>query len=144
MKNFLYFFRNSHVAVIGVGGVGSWVVEALARTGIGNITMVDLDNISESNINRQIHALSSTIGKTKIFTMAERILEINPACNIVCKEEFVTSDNIDSILSDEYNVIIDCIDQVIAKLSIVYFSMRKKISIISMWGSWRKNESIFS
>ncbi|MBW0454570.1 MAG: ThiF family adenylyltransferase [Candidatus Kinetoplastibacterium crithidii] len=124
-KNFFDFLRKSHVAVIGVGGVGSWVVEALARTGIGNITMVDLDNISESNINRQIHALSSTIGKTKIFTMAERISEINPSCNIVCKEEFVASDNIDSILSDEYSVIVDCIDQVAAKLAIVYFSMNK-------------------
>ncbi|WBF65372.1 MAG: ThiF family adenylyltransferase [Candidatus Kinetoplastibacterium crithidii] len=124
------FFRNSHVAVIGVGGVGSWAVEALARTGVGNITMVDLDNISESNINRQIHALSSTIGKTKIFTMAERILEINPSCHIVCKEEFITSDNINSILSDEYNIIIDCIDQVASKLAIVFFSMSKKIPLL--------------
>src|SRR6476646_9548504 len=75
-------FRNAHVCVIGVGGVGSWIVEALARSAIGRITMIDLDNVAESNINRQIHALTDTLGKAKVTALAERIAQINPFCSV--------------------------------------------------------------
>ncbi|AGF47100.1 family 1 dinucleotide-utilizing molybdopterin and thiamine biosynthesis protein [Candidatus Kinetoplastibacterium desouzaii TCC079E] len=118
----LNLFKESHVAVIGIGGVGSWVVESLARSGIGTITIVDLDHISESNINRQIHAMTSTIGKSKITSMADRIAEINPSCNVICKDDFISQDNINEILTDKYSVIIDCIDQIHAKLAISLFS----------------------
>ena len=78
----LSFFQQSHVAVVGIGGVGAWVVEALARTGIGELTLIDLDEICASNINRQVHALTETVGQSKTAVMAARILSINPACQV--------------------------------------------------------------
>src|SRR5436190_4072802 len=88
-------FRNAHVCVIGVGGVGSWIVEALARSAIGKLTLIDLDNVAESNINRQIQALSGTVGMAKITALAERIAQINPFCEVVQVEDFITPDNLD-------------------------------------------------
>src|SRR5690606_22588088 len=87
-------FRRSHVCVIGIGGVGSWAAEALARSGIGEITLIDLDDICISNTNRQLHALAGTIGQDKVAVMAERIRAINPDCTVHCVEDFVASDNI--------------------------------------------------
>src|SRR5450830_21883 len=87
-------FRQAHVCVVGVGGVGSWVVEALARSAIGKITMIDLDNLAESNINRQIHALTDTLGKAKVTALHERILQINPTCEVTEVEDFLTLDNV--------------------------------------------------
>src|SRR5512133_2317071 len=80
--------RASHVVVVGIGGVGSWAAEALARSGVGELTLVDLDHIAESNINRQIHALASTLGQAKVRAMDERIAQINPTCKVHCVEEF--------------------------------------------------------
>src|SRR5471032_1821305 len=91
-------FRNSHVCVIGVGGVGSWVVEALARSAIGNIAMIDLDNLAESNINRQIHALTDTLGMAKVSALAARIAQINPFCHVTEIEDFITPDNLDEMI----------------------------------------------
>jgi len=78
--------RAAHVAVVGVGGVGSWAVEALARSGVGHLTLIDLDHVAESNINRQIHALEATLGQAKVLAMRDRITQINPACQVQCVE----------------------------------------------------------
>jgi tRNA A37 threonylcarbamoyladenosine dehydratase len=87
-------FRKAHVCVIGVGGVGSWIVEALARSAVGRLTLIDLDNVAESNINRQIQALSATVGMPKIEALAERIAQINPFCKVTLVEDFIDPDNI--------------------------------------------------
>jgi tRNA A37 threonylcarbamoyladenosine dehydratase len=86
--------QNANVAVVGIGGVGSWSAEALARTAVGNITLIDLDDISLSNVNRQLHALSSTIEGSKVDIMKQRILDINPECNVTAIEDFVTTETL--------------------------------------------------
>src|SRR3954451_20548952 len=91
-------FRNAHICVIGVGGVGSLIVEALARSAIGRITMIDLDNVAESNVNRQIHALTCTLGMAKVSALAERIAQINPFCQVTEIEDFITEDNLDQMI----------------------------------------------
>src|SRR6478736_1451845 len=91
-------FRAAHVCVVGVGGVGSWAAEALARSAIGHITMIDLDNVAESNINRQIHALTDTLGKAKVTALAERIAQINPYCRATQIEDFIAADNLDDMI----------------------------------------------
>jgi tRNA A37 threonylcarbamoyladenosine dehydratase len=83
----------AHVVVVGIGGVGSWAVEALARSGVAALTLIDLDHIAESNVNRQVHALSSTLGQAKVQAMRERIEQIHPACQVHCIEDFVSPDN---------------------------------------------------
>jgi tRNA A37 threonylcarbamoyladenosine dehydratase len=104
--------RASHVAVVGIGGVGSWAAEALARSGVGELTLVDLDHIAESNINRQIHALAGTLGQAKVRAMAERIAQINPRCRVHGIEEFVEPDNWPQLLPDGVVAVIDACDQV--------------------------------
>ena len=99
--------RLAHVAVIGVGGVGSWVVEALARSALGRLTLVDMDHIAESNINRQLPALSSTLGRAKIQVLAERITDINPATQIHLVDDFVETSNIDGLLDTGFDAVID-------------------------------------
>jgi tRNA threonylcarbamoyladenosine dehydratase len=106
----------AHVVVIGIGGVGSWAAEALARNAVGVITLVDLDNIAESNVNRQIHAVDGEFGKAKVTAMAERIRAINPACVVREIEDFVTLDNVSKMLDFHCNAMIDCTDDVKAKI----------------------------
>jgi tRNA A37 threonylcarbamoyladenosine dehydratase len=89
----------AHVVVVGVGGVGSWAVEALARSGVGRLTLIDLDNVSESNINRQIHAMDDTVGMAKVEAMRQRIAHINPDCVVTCIEDFVEPSNWPDILN---------------------------------------------
>ena len=90
-------FSRAHVCVVGVGGVGSWAVEALARTGIGRLTLIDLDNVAESNVNRQLHALTDDFGKAKVTALRERIAQINPQCEVEEIEDFVTEDNLETL-----------------------------------------------
>lgn len=122
--------NEANVCVVGIGGVGSWVVEALARTGIGRITTVDLDMVAESNTNRQIHALGDAYGKAKVEAMAERVLAINPDCTVACIEDFVTPENVGRLLNHEFSVVIDAIDQVRAKAAMIAFCRRHKTPII--------------
>ncbi|HZS81114.1 MAG TPA: ThiF family adenylyltransferase, partial [Herbaspirillum sp.] len=111
--------RAAHVCVVGVGGVGSWVVEALARSAIGKITMIDLDNLAESNINRQIHALSATLGQAKVTALHERIMQINPYCEVTSIEDFLTPDNVGEMMGIErFDYVIDAIDDVRAKTAL--------------------------
>ena len=107
------------VCVVGVGGVGSWALEALARCGVGRLAAVDLDMVAESNTNRQIHALGDVYGKAKVHAMAERIRAINPACTVSAVEEFVTADNVAALLGADFDVVIDAIDQARAKAAMI-------------------------
>ena len=109
--------RQSHVLVVGIGGVGSWAAEALARSGVGRLTLIDMDHISESNINRQIHALTPTLGMAKVQAMRERIYDINPACTVQCIDDFVEPENWLKLLPSDVDAVIDACDNVKAKVS---------------------------
>jgi tRNA A37 threonylcarbamoyladenosine dehydratase len=129
-------FTNAHVCVIGVGGVGSWVAEALARSAVGRITMIDLDNVAESNINRQIHALSDTLGLAKVDALAARIEQINPFCKVNRIEDFVTADNLDRMIgAPGYDYVIDAIDDVRAKTALIAYCREQGIRLITIGGA---------
>ncbi len=128
-------FRDSHVCVIGIGGVGSWVAEALARSGIGEITLIDQDDICETNINRQIHALDGTIGQSKIAVMAERIRLINPECLVHEESAFVNRENIPELIQDSFDYVVDAIDSVKDKAALIGFCKRFKIPVVTVGGA---------
>lgn len=129
-------FRAAHVCVIGVGGVGSWVVEALARSAIGHITMIDLDNLAESNINRQIHALTDTLGQAKVTALAQRIAQINPYCIVTEIEDFLTADNLDEMIGTRhYDYIIDAIDNVRAKTALIAYCRKHQLKLVTIGGA---------
>lgn len=134
-QNGAQFLQNSHFCVIGIGGVGSWVAEALARNGIGQITLIDLDDICITNINRQIHALSETIGESKVEVMSERIKQINPNCQVNIIEDFVTIENLTQLLAKKYDYVIDAIDSVDIKTRIIAHCKRNKLPIITIGGA---------
>lgn len=127
--------KDAHFCVIGIGGVGSWVAEALARTGVGAITLVDLDDICITNTNRQIHALVDTIGESKVDVMAERIKAINPDCNVTIVEDFVTQENLRALLDQPYDYVIDAIDSVKIKSAIIAHCKRNKLPIVTIGGA---------
>ena len=130
--------RNSRVIVFGVGGVGSYTVEALARSGVGQITMVDFDEISESNINRQLHSLRSTIGKSKIDVMKDRILDINLDCKVELVKRLVY-DDIDEVLgNNKYDFVVDAIDVIGSKINLIEYCVKNNINIISSMGFGNK------
>lgn len=130
--------KKSSVLVFGIGGVGSYVCEALARSAIGKLTLVDNDTVSESNINRQLIALHSTIGKFKTDVMANRIKDINPKCVVDTKNIFYTQENGECIDFNEYDYIVDCIDTVTSKLYIIQRAYELNIPIISSMGTGNK------
>lgn len=127
--------KDSHFCVIGIGGVGSWAAEALARNGVGQITLIDLDDICITNINRQIHALTKTVGMSKVEIMAKRIKEINPECIVNVIEDFVTPDNLTELLISTYDYVIDAIDSVNVKTKIIAYCKRNKLPIITIGGA---------
>jgi tRNA A37 threonylcarbamoyladenosine dehydratase len=127
--------QQAHFCVIGIGGVGSWVAEALARNGIGQITLIDLDDICTTNINRQIHALTDTVGLSKVEVMHDRIKQINPDCIVNIVEDFVTVDNLSALLSQPFDSVIDAIDSVDIKTRIIAFCKRNKLPIITIGGA---------
>ena len=116
--------RNAHVAVVGIGGVGSWAAEALARSGVGRITLVDFDQVAESNINRQIHAVAASVGQAKVDAMRDRILSFFPECQVTCVEAFAEPDNWPAILPVGVNAVIDACDQTMAKTSIAVWARK--------------------
>lgn len=126
---------NSKVLIFGVGGVGGYVCEALARSGVGHFMLVDHDTVSASNINRQIIALHSTIGKYKVDVMKDRILDINPNCHVEVKKMFFLPENEDEFNFEEFDYIIDCIDTITAKLHIIEKAHHLNISVISSMGA---------
>ncbi|WP_439256663.1 tRNA cyclic N6-threonylcarbamoyladenosine(37) synthase TcdA [Lonepinella sp. BR2271] len=133
--NGLAQLRQSHICVIGIGGVGSWVVEALARSGIGKITMIDMDDICVTNINRQLPALTGTIGKLKTEVMAERINLINPECQVNIIDDFLSSENLADYLTPNYDYVIDAIDSVKTKSALIAYCKRNKIKVITIGGA---------
>lgn len=129
-------FQTAHVCVIGVGGVGSWIVEALARSAIGQITMIDLDNLAESNINRQIHALTDTLGQAKVTALAQRIAQINPFCRVNQIEDFIDADNLDAMIGAHgYDFIVDAIDNVRAKTALIAYCRDHQRKLITLGGA---------
>ncbi len=115
--------RGSHVAVIGIGGVGSWAAEALARSGLGQITLIDFDQVAESNINRQIHADSHSVGQAKVDAMRERIALVNPQCKVNCIEEFATALNWPALAAANFDAVLDCCDQQSAKTALAVWAL---------------------
>lgn len=134
--------RNAHVAVAGLGGVGSWTVEALARCGVGALTLIDLDHIAESNVNRQIHALSSTLGQSKVEAMAERVMAINPECRITRVDDFVSPENVGEVLPGPYTVIIDCTDQAAAKIAMILHARALGVPMLLCGGAGGKTDPL--
>jgi len=133
--------REAHIAVVGIGGVGSWAVEALARSGVGKLTLIDFDHIAESNINRQIHALDNTLGMSKVLAMQQRIAHINPQCSVECIDEFVTPENWPSILNTQVDAVIDACDQIKAKTAMAAWAMHTKTIFITVGAAGGKREA---
>lgn len=130
--------HNSKVIVFGIGGVGSFVVEALTRAGVGNLILVDNDTICISNLNRQIHATQATVGMIKVETMKERVISINPKCNVEAKQVFITADNISEIIPSDVDYVVDAIDTVTSKLALAEYCYKNNINIISSMGTGNK------
>ncbi|WP_020651859.1 tRNA cyclic N6-threonylcarbamoyladenosine(37) synthase TcdA [Massilia niastensis] len=129
-------FRAAHVCVIGVGGVGSWIVEALARSAIGHLTLIDLDNVAESNINRQIQALSSTVGMPKIEALKERIAQINPFCKVSLVEDFIDPDNIPALVANQgFDYVVDAIDSVKPKAALIAWCSANGMPLVTIGGA---------
>jgi tRNA A37 threonylcarbamoyladenosine dehydratase len=134
-------FRNAHICVIGVGGVGSWIVEALARSAVGRLTLIDLDNVAESNINRQIQAMTDTVGQAKIHALAERIAQINPYCDVTQIEDFIEPDNLEQMVGvGRYDYVVDAIDSAKAKTALVAHCHRNKIPLIVIGSAGGKTD----
>ena len=124
--------RAAHVVVVGIGGVGSWTAEALARSGVSRLTLIDMDHVAESNINRQIHALTNTVGQAKIEAMRDRIALINPACQVVCIDDFVEPENWLQLLPADADAVIDACDQVKAKAEMAAHARKTKQCFIAV------------
>ena len=131
-------YEHSHVMVIGIGGVGSWAVEALARTGIAELTLIDMDVIAASNINRQLPAMSSTLGREKVEVMAERCYAINPRIKINVVDDYLMPENVKELLANTPDVVLDCIDDVKAKLALMLHCRFNKIPLIVSGGAGGK------
>ena len=128
----------SRVAVFGLGGVGSFVVEALARSGIGSLLLIDADVVEPSNINRQLPAMQSTVGKAKVAVAAEHIREINPQANIILRQEFYTPEKAESVFAQPLDYIVDAVDDVRAKIDLAVQAEQRGINIISCMGAGNK------
>lgn len=127
------------VAIFGIGGVGSFTAEALARSGVGHLVLIDKDNVDVTNINRQIHALSSTVGKPKVEVMRDRILEINPAAKVDAVQKFYLPDEpAENFFICEYDYAVDAIDTISAKIVLAVECRRRKIPLISSMGAGNK------
>ena len=122
--------RQAHVVVVGIGGVGSWAAEALSRSGVARLTLIDMDHIAESNINRQIHALTSTLGQSKIEAMRERIAHIHPSCQIDLVDDFVSPENWPALLPTMPDAVIDACDQLKAKQAMTLWALREKVPFV--------------
>jgi len=139
--------RQAHAVVVGLGGVGSWAAEALARSGVARLTLIDLDHISESNINRQLHALDNTLGQSKVEAMRERIRLINPSCVVTCVEDFVDADNWPQIAGlDVFDntaplAVLDACDQVRAKTAMAAWALQRGVNFITVGAAGGKRHA---
>ncbi|MGL4571004.1 MAG: tRNA threonylcarbamoyladenosine dehydratase [Clostridium sp.] len=130
--------KESKVVVFGVGGVGSFTVEALTRAGVGNLVLIDDDTVCLTNLNRQIHATYNTISKVKVDVMKDRVLSINHKCNVTTHQTFVTPDNITEFITDDVDYVVDAIDTVTAKIALAKYCYENDIKIISSMGTGNK------
>lgn len=128
----------SHVLVAGVGGVGGFVIEALARAGVGQLTIIDHDDVSPSNLNRQIIALNSTVGMNKAEVMKKRIEDINPHCIVNISKEFIRPDDMDALLTGDYDYVVDAIDSLNCKVALVATAVNKGLRVASSMGAGRR------
>jgi tRNA threonylcarbamoyladenosine dehydratase len=134
--------RGAHVAVVGLGGVGSWVVEACARSGVGTLTLIDLDHVAESNINRQLHALESTLGAAKAEVMAQRVVDIDPRCIVHPVEDFVEPDNLAALVpAGRFDFVVDAIDHVRAKTALVVHCHALGIPLVTIGGAGGRTDA---
>ena len=132
--------KNLHVAVVGIGGVGSWTVEAFARSGLGEITIIDWDDVCYSNTNRQIHALDKNIGKSKVDVLKERVFEINSSCKVNAIREYYTAENANHIISNDLDYVIDAIDKKNQKIHLINHCKKINIPIITCGGAGGKTD----
>jgi len=133
--------RGLRVAIVGLGGVGSWAAEALARSGVAGLTLIDLDHVAESNINRQVQALGSTLGMAKPTALQQRIADIHPQCEVRCIEEFVEPDNWPSLLPAPVDAVIDACDQVRAKLALAAWAMKERMAFVCAGAAGGKQQA---
>ncbi len=136
----LMTLQNSHVLIIGIGGVGSWVAEALTRSGLGHITLMDLDDICISNTNRQAHTTSETIGQAKTAVMAARLKAINPDIHVETIEDFIDHDNLDEYIHSQYSLVVDAIDAVMVKTKLINHCKRYKIRVMTIGSAGGKKD----
>lgn len=125
---------DGHVVVVGIGGVGSWAAEALARSGMGRLTLVDMDHVAESNVNRQVHALDGTLGMAKVLAMRDRIQQINPGCQVHVVDDFVTDENWPAVLEcvPAPQAVVDACDQVRAKVAMAHWAVSHRVPFVSV------------
>lgn len=133
--------KNSNVLVVGLGGVGSFAAEFLARAGVGSMTIVDGDTVDITNINRQLPALHSTVGLPKVHVVGDRLMDINPELKLIRVQEFLSPERAFEIVSEEFNYVLDCIDSVTPKLNLIIAAKRKRVKIISSMGAGGKMEA---
>ena len=132
--------QNANVLIVGLGGVGSFAAEFLARAGVGSMTIVDGDTIDVTNINRQLPALHSTIGQAKVAIVGDRLMDINPELKLTRLQEFLSPERAYEIVSPEYNYVLDCIDSLTPKLNLIIAAKRKKVKLISNMGAGGKSD----
>lgn len=133
--------KNSHVMVVGLGGVGSFAAEFLARAGVGTMTIVDGDVVDITNINRQLPALHSTVGMPKVDVVGDRLMDINPELNLIRVKEFLSPDRAYELVTPQYDYVLDCIDSITPKLNLIISARRQKVKIISNMGAGGKYEA---
>ncbi len=134
--------QHARVAVVGIGGVGSWAAEALARSGIGGLTLIDMDHVAESNVNRQVQALTQTLGQAKIEAMGARIQGINADCKLELVDDFLTPDNVAELLHESIDYVLDCTDQVPAKIAMVLQARQRKQPLLVCGGAGGKTNML--
>ncbi len=140
-KEGLEKLKNSHVMVVGMGGVGSFAAEFIARAGVGTMTIVDGDVVDITNINRQLPALHSTIGQPKVDIVGDRLIDINPELKLIRIKEFLSPERAYELVTNEYDYVLDCIDSITPKLNLILSARRKKVKIISNMGAGGKYEA---
>ena len=132
--------KNSNILIVGLGGVGSYAAEFIVRSGVGKLTIVDGDDIDNTNINRQLPALKSTVGKHKVDVMAERLMDINPELELTVLKEFLSPERIVEVVTAEYDYVMDCIDSISPKLNLIIAAKRKRVKVISAMGAGGKTD----
>ena len=133
--------RRLRAAVVGVGGVGSWAAEALARSGVAELTLIDLDHVAESNVNRQVQALGATLGQAKVLALRERVADIHPGCRVHAVEEFVEPGNWPALLPRPVDVVVDACDQVAAKLTLAAWALEQQVPFVAVGAAGGKSRA---